>query len=140
MRRATSYELPERTRSGNRATRLRQLTDFLAVASTDLVLWRLTTNQLDHMKIIFQGSIPKPPANWWTLLPMICGNCKTKVQLEDEDKPIFGAERRPNGKRWVEIPCPTCGAAIQHDEVAMRGASPENDRAVTPATEQDHGK
>jgi hypothetical protein len=40
----------------------------------------------------------------------------------------------------VEIPCPTCGAAIQHDEVAMRGASPENDRAVTPATEQDHGK
>jgi endogenous inhibitor of DNA gyrase (YacG/DUF329 family) len=79
------------------------------------------------MKIIFQGSIPKPPANWWTLLPMTCGNCKTKVQLEDDDKPIFGAERRPNGKRWVEIPCPTCGAAIQHDEVAMRGASPEND-------------
>ena len=36
----------ERTRSGNRAPRLRLLTDFLAVASTDLVLWRLTTNQL----------------------------------------------------------------------------------------------
>jgi hypothetical protein len=82
------------------------------------------------MKIIFQGSIPKPPANWWTLLPMTCGNCKTKVQLEDDDKPIFKAERRPNGKRWVEIPCPTCGVVIQHDEVAMRGANPENAQVV----------
>ena len=65
---------------------------------------------------------------------MKCGNCKTVVQLEDEDKPRFGGERRPNGKRWVEIDCPTCGAAIQHDEVAMRGASPENANVDLPDT------
>ena len=87
------------------------------------------------MKIISQGSIPKPPANWWTLMPMKCGNCKTVVQLEDEDKPRFGAERRPNGKRWVEIDCPTCGQVIQHDEVAMRGASPENVKRLAHADE-----
>lgn len=88
------------------------------------------------MKIISQGSIPKPPANWWTLLPMKCVNCKTVVQLEDDDKPRFGAERRPNGKRWVEIDCPTCGQAIQHDEVAMRGASPENVHSAGTATSE----
>ena len=63
---------------------------------------------------------------------MKCGNCMTVVQLEDEDKPCFGAERRPNGKRWVEIDCPTCGQVIQHDEVAMRGASPENVHVDAP--------
>ena len=87
------------------------------------------------MKIIFQGSIPKPPANWWTLVPITCGNCKTKIQLEDDDKPIFSAAR-PNGNRRMEIPCPTCGTTIQESEsfmrgakayeVAMRGAIPEN--------------
>ncbi len=110
--------------------------NVLAVASTDLVLWRLTTNQLDHMKIIFQGSIPKPRANWWTLVPIKCGNCKTEIQLEDDDKPIFGTDRRSNRNPRMEIPCPTCGAAIQGDEssmrgakayeMSMRGASPEN--------------
>lgn len=68
-------------------------------------------------------------------MPMKCGNCKTVVQLEDEDKPRFGAERRPNGKRWVEIDCPTCGQVIQHDEVAMRGASPENVKRLAHADE-----
>lgn len=117
----------ERSRSGNRVTGLRYLTDFLAVASTDLVLWRLTTNQLDYMKIIHQGQYPpKPEPQWWTLQTLKCGHCATTLQLEESDSPRFGYVAPPPSKRWVQIDCPTCGKRIDHIEVAMRGASPEN--------------
>ena len=64
---------------------------------------------------------------------MKCSNCKTVVQLEDEDKPRFRAQCRPNVKQWVEIDCPSCGAVIQHDEAPMRQVIPENTDADTPA-------
>jgi hypothetical protein len=78
------------------------------------------------MKIIAKGSIPTPPPNWWTLQTLKCENCHTALQLDDTDKPSFGQERRPGGKRWVAIECPVCGRRIKHIEVAMRGTSPEN--------------
>lgn len=74
------------------------------------------------MKIIAQGKIPEPPKPWWVGRRESCSNCKAEIELEDGDKVEEIIEKRPNGKTFAEVDCPTCGCKIAHEKKTMRVA------------------
>lgn len=66
------------------------------------------------MKIIELGSPQLPPPHWWHGKIATCGKCHCRVELEPGDDAGLGpvtvhAERRMQGKSWVQVICPTEG-------------------------------
>lgn len=70
------------------------------------------------MLTIAPGIIPPiEREEWWHGREAQCPKCKARVKLEPKDKDTGAAnpcaERRPNGRQWVEIQCPTEGCGQQ---------------------------
>lgn len=65
------------------------------------------------MKIVQQGSPPKPPAAVWPVGKTFeCSFCKCRFEIETGDKFTQVTERSPFGKSVASLNCPQCHAPL----------------------------
>jgi RNase P subunit RPR2 len=67
------------------------------------------------MKIITKGEIPKPALPKWVGLQLVCKNCNTVFELEENDKPIVTTPRGTEGVERIVILCPFCSEKVKYE-------------------------
>lgn len=64
------------------------------------------------MKILEEGKIPDPPKPFWVGMVLICGSCKTKIELEVGDRVYSVGERKMGANQLWMTTCPLCKGTI----------------------------